>query len=121
VSRFADQLKHKAKADPSHDKSRRTGDTTDAPGKPKSRSVFGSAPFVVADDQSYAICPAGPLAYGRRIATMEPVFANIRRIERMNRFTLPAKKRSIANGSFTPWCTTSRSGQSLERRPEKAE
>jgi hypothetical protein len=33
----------------------------------------------------------GKLAYGRRIATVEPVFANIRHNKRMNRFTLRGK------------------------------
>lgn len=153
--RFADQRKHKAKADPLHDKS----------GKPKSQSVFSSEQFVVAQDQSYATCPAGQrlhrngkacnvgkyyalkfrapdsackncplrtqclrrpdsskarqvavltkkiqathsqimreridsvegkLAYGQRIATVEPVFANIRHNKRMNRFTLRGKRK----------------------------
>jgi hypothetical protein len=153
--RFADQRKHKAKADPLHDKS----------GKPKRISVFGSEQFIVADDQSYATCPAGrrlhrngkacnvgkyfalkfrapdsackdcplrteclrrpdsskarqvavltkkiqathtetmreridsaegKLAYGRRLATVEPVFANIRHNKRMNRFTLRGKNK----------------------------
>jgi Transposase DDE domain len=36
----------------------------------------------------------GKLAYGRRIATVEPVFANIRHNKRMNRFTLRGKTQS---------------------------
>jgi transposase len=153
--RFADQAKHTSKENPLHDKS----------GKAKSTSVFGSDRFVVADDQSFATCPAGqrlhrngkacnvgnytalkfrapelacrncPLraqclrkpdsskvrqvavltqkiiaththtmraridskegkeAYSRRIATVEPVFGNIRHNKRMNRFTLRGKRK----------------------------
>jgi transposase len=47
--RFAEQDKHLAKPDPLHDKTRK-------PTKPR---LFGSEDFVIAPDQSYAICPAG--------------------------------------------------------------
>lgn len=148
--RFAEQSKHTSKPDALHDKS----------GKPRKSGVFGADDFVVADDQSYAICPAGkklhrnggnctmggytavkfrapasackdcPLRtkclrkpdktkfrqvavltrkvaathtqtmraridsalgrkeYGRRLGTVEPVFANIRHNKRLSRFTL---------------------------------
>jgi len=35
--------------------------------------------------------PHGRAAYGRRFATVEPVFANIRQNKRLNRFTLRGK------------------------------
>jgi transposase len=148
--RFADQAKHTSKPDALYDKS----------GKPKKLGVFGAGDFVVAANQSHAICPAGqklyrnggnckirgyaavkfrapdsacrdcPLRtqclrkpdktksrqvallsrtatvthtqtmrtridsalgrqqYGRRFATVEPVFGNIRHNKRLNRFTL---------------------------------
>ena len=148
--RFADQDKHTSKPDPLHDKS----------AKAKAASVFGSDRFVVAEDQSHAICPAGQRLYrngkdctvnsysaikfrapesackecalrrqclrkpdtskvrqvavltrkevathtqamreridseqgrqqyGRRFATVEPVFGNVRHNKRLNRFTL---------------------------------
>lgn len=148
--RFADQTKHTSKPDALYDKSR----------KPRKHNVFGTDDFVVAEDQSHAICPAGkklhrnggdckiggyvgvkfrapesacrdcPLRskclrkpdktkyrqvalltrkatathtqtmrtridselgrqqYGRRFATVEPVFGNIRHNKRLNRFTL---------------------------------
>lgn len=148
--RFAEQDKHLAKPDPLHDKTRQ-------PTKPR---LFGSEDFIIAPDQSYAICPAGkrlhrngkdctiggyaaikfrapeaacqgcPLRttclrkpettssrqvavltrkaepthsqrmreridsawgreqYGRRFATVEPVFGNVRANKRLNRFTL---------------------------------
>ncbi len=147
--RFADQGKHTSKPDALYDKSAKSKQT-----------VFGSADFIVADDQSHAICPAGKALhrnggdcsiggysavkfrasesacrdcalraqclrkpdttktrqvavltrrssdthtqnmraridsalgreqYGRRFATVEPVFGNIRHNKRLNRFTL---------------------------------
>ena len=51
--RFADQAKHLAKPDPLYDKSRPA----------KKAAVFASDRFVVADDQSHAICPAGKSLY----------------------------------------------------------
>lgn len=48
-ARFSDQAKHTAKPDPLHDKS----------AKAKNHSVYGADRFTVADDQSYAVCPAG--------------------------------------------------------------
>ncbi len=48
-TRFSDQAKHTAKPDPLHDKS----------AKAKNHSVYGADRFTVADDQSYAVCPAG--------------------------------------------------------------
>jgi hypothetical protein len=44
-----DQHKHTAKPNPLHDKS----------GRSKARAVFGASDFTVADDHSYATCPAG--------------------------------------------------------------
>lgn len=148
--RFADQAKHTSKPDALYDKS----------GKRRKSSVFGTDDFVVAEDQSHAICPAGQKLhrnggdckigsyvavkfrapesacsdctmrtkclrkpdktkyrqvalltrkttathtqtmrtridsalgrqqYGRRFATVEPVFGNIRHNKRLNRFTL---------------------------------
>lgn len=153
--RFADQAKHTAKPDALYDKSR----------KPAKHNVFGADDFVVADDQSHAICPAGKklyrnggdctiggyaaikfrapasacrdcalraqclrkpdttpsrqvamlkrkhmathtqamraridsvlgrLQYGRRFATVEPVFANLRHNKRLNRFTLRGQRK----------------------------
>ena len=51
--RLAGQAVHRAEADPLHDKS----------GKAKARPVFGPDKFVVAEDQSHAICPAGKRLY----------------------------------------------------------
>jgi transposase len=148
--RFADQDKHLSKPDPLHDKSR----------KAAKLCLFGGDDFIIAPDQSYAVCPAGkrlhrngkdctiggyaaikfrapdsackdcslrtkclrkPQAtrsrqvavltrkttpthsqrmreridsewgreqYGRRFATVEPVFGNVRANKRLNRFTL---------------------------------
>lgn len=153
--RFADQAKHTAKPDALYDKS----------GTPKSRAVFAADDFIIAEDQSHAICPAGkrlhrsgahchvgdytaikfrapisackdcPLRaqclrtpektkvrqvavltrsvckthtqamreridsalgrqqYGRRFATVEPVFANLRHNKRLNRFTLRGQRK----------------------------
>jgi transposase len=153
--RFADQAKHAAKPDALYDKS----------AKPKPRAVFGADDFVIAEDQSHAICPAGkrlyrsgahcnvgdytaikfrapisackdcPLRaqclrtpkktkvrqvavltravskthtqamreridselgrqqYGRRFATVEPVFANLRHNKRLSRFTLRGQRK----------------------------
>lgn len=153
--RFADQAKHTAKPDALYDKS----------AKPKPRAVFGTDDFVIAEDQSHAICPAGkrlyrsgahchvgdytaikfrapitackdcplraqclrtpektkvrqvavltrsvskthtqamreridsPLGrqqYGRRFATVEPVFANLRYNKRLSRFTLRGQRK----------------------------
>ena len=47
--RFAQQDKHLVKPDPLHDKTRQKAKT----------KVFGSSDFLVAPDQSYAMCPAG--------------------------------------------------------------
>lgn len=41
----------------------------------------------------------GQLAYAKRIATVEPVFANIRHNKRMNRFTLRGKRK--VDGQWT--------------------
>lgn len=148
--RFAEQAKHRVKPEPLHDKSRKEA-------KPR---LFGSEDFIIAPDQSHAICPAGqrlhrngkdctiggyaaikfrapeaackdcPLRtrclrkpqttrsrqvavltrkaerthsarmreridsawgreqYGRRFATVEPVFGNVRHNKRLHRFTL---------------------------------
>jgi len=51
--RFADQDKHLAKPDPLHDKTRPSA---------KAR-LFGSSDFIIAPDQSHAICPAGQRLY----------------------------------------------------------
>jgi hypothetical protein len=40
--------------------------------------------------------PQGRALYSRRIATVEPVFANIRRHKRMSRFTLRGKSKVAA-------------------------
>jgi hypothetical protein len=47
--RFVEQEQHLAKPEPLHDKSH----------KPAKTSLFGSADFIIAPDQSYATCPAG--------------------------------------------------------------
>jgi hypothetical protein len=51
--RLAGQDPHKTKPDPLHDKSRKAN-------KPKR---FGASDFVVAEDQSHAVCPAGQRLY----------------------------------------------------------
>lgn len=51
--RFAEQDKHLAKPDPLHDKTRQST-------KPR---LFGSEDFIIAPDQSHAICPAGKRLY----------------------------------------------------------
>ncbi|MBL0162522.1 MAG: IS1182 family transposase [Xanthomonadales bacterium] len=51
--RLAGQEVHRAKPNPLHDKSR----------KAKPAAVFGAAQFIVADDQSHALCPAGKRLY----------------------------------------------------------
>jgi transposase len=51
--RLAGQAKHRAKPDPLHDKSRPT----------KRRKLFAASDFVVAEDHSHAVCPAGQRLY----------------------------------------------------------
>jgi len=50
--RFAEQGKHKLTPNPLHNKAAQ-----------KKTSVFGSEQFIVADDQSHALCPAGKRLY----------------------------------------------------------
>jgi transposase len=52
--RYAGQAKHKAQPDPLHDKSR---------SKAVTAKVFGPGDFTVAEDRSYALCPAGQRMY----------------------------------------------------------
>jgi transposase len=64
-------------------------------GKGRSVSLFGRA-LVDANDPSQKMrraidSPQGRALYSRRIATVEPVFANIRHHKRMSRFTLRGK------------------------------
>ena len=63
-----------------------------ATGKGRSVSLFGRA-LVDDNDPSQRMrtaidSPRGRALYSRRIATVEPVFANIRHHKRMSRFTL---------------------------------
>jgi transposase len=63
-----------------------------ATGKGRTVSLFGRA-LVDDDDPSHRMrkaidSPRGRALYSRRIATVEPVFANIRHHKRMSRFTL---------------------------------
>ena len=51
--RYAGQDKYSSKPDPLHDKS----------AKPRQRKVFAANEFIVAADQSHAICPAGKRLY----------------------------------------------------------
>jgi transposase len=51
--RYADQDKHTAKPNPLHDKS----------AKPRKSGVFAASDFIVAQDRSHAICPAGQRLY----------------------------------------------------------
>ncbi|MCP1375902.1 IS1182 family transposase [Dyella lutea] len=51
--RFAGQDRHRTKPDPLHDKSR----------TPKKPRLFGRDDFIIAPDQSHAICPAGQRLY----------------------------------------------------------
>ncbi len=46
--------------------------------------------------------PAGRDAYGRRFATVEPVFGNLRASKRLDRFTL--RGRAKVNGQWTLYC-----------------
>ena len=46
--------------------------------------------------------PAGRAQYGRRFATVEPVFANIRFNKRLDRFTL--RGRTKVNGQWLLFC-----------------
>jgi hypothetical protein len=53
--------------------------------------------------------PQGRALSSRRIATVEPVFVNIRYHKCMSRFTLRGKATwRPRNGGSTAWCTTSR-------------
>jgi hypothetical protein len=52
--RYAGQEKHRSKPDPLHDKSRSRAATA---------KVFGAGDFSVAEDRSYALCPAGQRLY----------------------------------------------------------
>jgi transposase len=66
-----------------------------ATGKGRTVSLFGRA-LVDDDDPSQRMrtaidSPRGRALYSRRIATVEPVFANIRHHKRMSRFTLRGK------------------------------
>jgi transposase len=51
--RYAEQDKHTVKPDPLHDKSER----------PRGSRVFAASDFIVAEDHSHAICPAGQRLY----------------------------------------------------------
>ncbi len=46
--------------------------------------------------------PAGRAAYGRRFATVEPVFGNLRYNKRLDRFTL--RGRTKVNGQWQLFC-----------------
>ena len=66
-----------------------------ASGKGRSVSLFGRA-LVDENDPSHMMrraidSPQGRALYSRRVATVEPVFANIRHHKRMSRFTLRCK------------------------------
>ncbi len=46
--------------------------------------------------------PAGRMRYGRRFATVEPVFGNLRASKRLDRFTL--RGRGKVDGQWKPYC-----------------
>jgi len=52
--------------------------------------------------QAHIDAPAGREAYGRRFATVEPVFGNLRANKRLDRFTL--RGRAKVNGQWTLYC-----------------
>ena len=56
-ARFAGQAKHKAKSDALYDK------RYDQARPAKATAVYGPSQFVIAEDQSHAICPAGQRLY----------------------------------------------------------
>ena len=65
--------------------------------------------------------PEGRARYGRRFATVEPVFANLRHNKRLDRFTLRGRARWMRSGSSSAWCTTSRSSPTTATPPNGAQ
>jgi Transposase DDE domain len=57
---------------------------------------------LVANMRAAVDSPAGPLAYGQRFATVEPVFGNLRYNKRLNRFIL--RGRDKVNGQWQLFC-----------------
>ncbi len=57
---------------------------------------------LVANMRRHIESPAGRLAYGRRFATVEPIFGNLRYHKRLNRFTL--RSRDKVNGQWQLFC-----------------
>ncbi len=64
-----------------------------APGRPESHT---------ARMQRRLDTPAGRAQYGRRLATVEPVFANLRHNKRLDRFTL--RGRAKVDGQWKLYC-----------------
>jgi Transposase and inactivated derivatives len=63
--------------------------------------------------------PEGRARYAQRMATVEPVFANLRHNKQLNRFTLRGKEKWMRSGSCIAWCTTSRSWRIMVMRNSK--
>jgi hypothetical protein len=61
--------------------------------------------------------PEGRARYGRRFATVEPVFGNLRANKRLDRFTLRGRRRWTGSGSSTASSTTSRSSRTRATQP----
>jgi len=59
-------------------------------------------PTYTARMQARLDAPAGREAYGRRFATVEPVFGNLRANKRLDRFTLRGREK--VNGQWTLYC-----------------
>jgi hypothetical protein len=96
--RFATQSRHQQGSDPLHDKSRKQ--CLRNPHKPAGRQVTffrGKAPgtpeSATARMKRKIDSPDGRCRYGRRFATVEPVFGNIRGNKRLNRFTLRSRRK----------------------------
>jgi IS5 family transposase len=84
--RYADQQKHRDKPHAVFDKTQAKQER-DNP-KPK---LFGPQDFYYDEDAGVSFRPAVPKGraqYGKRMGTVEPVFANLRHNKRLNRFTL---------------------------------
>ncbi len=64
--------------------------------------VDTDGPTHTARMQARIDAPAGREAYGRRFATVEPVFGNLRANKRLDRFTL--RGRAQVNGQWTLYC-----------------
>ena len=79
-----------------------------------------ASPIELTERMKAAIDSArGRALYGRRIATVEPVFANLRHNKRLDRFTLRSRPKVNTQWHLYCWFTTSRSWRIMDMRDRK--